>query len=47
LPLQAIPQWPIRYAEIERWVAKTDAIEIISHFTEYHAMMGGIYKSKS
>ena len=33
--------------EIDRWVAKTDAIEIISHFTEYHAMVGGIYKSKS
>ena len=28
-------------------IEATDAIEIILHFTEYHATMGGIYKSKS
>ena len=33
--------------EIDRWVAKKHAIEIILHFSEYHATMGGIYKSKS
>jgi hypothetical protein len=32
--------------EIDRWVTKTDAIEIIFHFAEYHATMGGIYKGK-
>jgi hypothetical protein len=31
---------------ISRGVAKTDAIEIILHFTEYHSTTGGIYKSK-
>jgi hypothetical protein len=30
----------------EQRVAKTDAIETIFHFAEYHATMGGIYKGK-
>jgi hypothetical protein len=33
--------------EINRRVAKTDAMEIILNFAEYHATVGGIYKSKS
>src|SRR6266436_6141673 len=37
------PMWPAQSSQL----AQKALIEIILHFTEYHATMGGIYKNNS